>query len=142
MQYWGELQNKYGFNDGEFYPSGIATYRDVYIRVVNILAEKNGSQFRVLPYDRQGAHNTYLCLFYPTKWFEQYYLNRITRDEIWPNTDIADAQSSVDYWDVDEAMDQSIEQAKELGLDSFVEAVVTVSPEFEEFLKCLRAGSH
>lgn len=47
----------------------IDIFRAVYIRTVNQLAEKLGSNVRMVTYDRVGFHNFYLILrHHPTTW--------------------------------------------------------------------------
>jgi hypothetical protein len=63
MNYWDDMQSKFGFGDGEAVPEGAECYREVYISVVNALAEKLGSGVRAVPWDRPGCHNWCLILF-------------------------------------------------------------------------------
>jgi len=56
MRYWGAMQSKWGFSDGDAVPDSIEAYRDVYLRVVNRLAEQLGSAVRATAYDRPGPH--------------------------------------------------------------------------------------
>lgn len=63
MKYLEDLRNKLGFSDGEKMPSGISKYREAYIRTINHFAEKRGSGFRMIAFNRSGLHNN--CLMFP-----------------------------------------------------------------------------
>lgn len=63
MRYWEDMRSKYGFNYGQEIPPDAEKCREVYVKVVNALAEKLGSKIRVEEYNRPGFHNYCLILF-------------------------------------------------------------------------------
>ena len=128
MQFWDEMQDKYGFSDGATLPDGAKTYRTVYIRAVNRLAEQLESAVRAVAYDRPGVHNPCLVLF--------YRLTDLTAYGIKDFTEPADFVAEI--VPLDEAMDEAIEQAHLLDLDQFVVVSVSVTQRFESFLADLR----
>lgn len=128
MQYWGEMESKWGFSDGEAYPAGVVLYRDLYVKTVNRLAEKNGSEVRVVPFDRGGLHNTIMRINVSKSWYEEEYLPKQTGQ-------FFDAVEKVPVQvEIDDAMGKSIEEAMEMGVDDFVVVNPTVDQEFENFL--------
>jgi hypothetical protein len=62
MRYWEEMRDKYGFNDGGSIPRDAEATRDVYVRVLNVMAEAYRSKFRAEKFDRPGVHNYCLIL--------------------------------------------------------------------------------
>jgi len=128
MRYWDDMRTKYGFNDGGAVPDGAEVYRAVYIRAVNQLAEQLGSGVRAAAYDRAGVHNWCLILFYAVN-----DLSGRTPDELAEPLDL----SSPEVLEPDEAMDEAIQQASLLDLDSFVQVSVDLSDDFERFVAAL-----
>lgn len=114
MRYWDDMLSKSGFSDGEAVPDGIATYRTVYLRVVNRLAEQWGSAVRAIAYDRPGMHNWCLIVF---------------RDA--HNLDGEEVAADL-------ALDSAIDQAHTLDVDDYLRVRVTVDPSFDLFLYTLR----
>jgi hypothetical protein len=114
MQYWDEMQSKSGFSDGEAVPECIETYRTVYLRVVNRLAEQWGSDVRALAYDRPGMHNWCLIVF---------------RDARNPDGESVPA---------DLGLEAAIDQAHTLDVDDYLRVIVTIDPSFDLFLAELR----
>jgi hypothetical protein len=128
MRYWDDMQSKYGFNDGGAVPDGAEVYRAAYIRAVNKLAEQLGSSVRAAGYDRAGVHNWCLILFY-----DVHDLTGLSPDELTTSLDL----SAAEVLEADEMMDEAIQQAYLLDLDSFVEVSVDLSDEFSEFVAAL-----
>jgi hypothetical protein len=128
MRYWDEMRTKYGFNDGGAVPDGAEVYRAVYIRAVNQLAEQLGSLVRATAYDRTGVHNWCLILFYDVN-----DLAGRVPDELAEPLDV----SGREVLDPDEAMDEAIQQAYLLDLDSFVQVSVDLSDDFADFVAAL-----
>ena len=114
MRYWDDMRSKSGFSDGEAIPECIETYRTVYLRVVNRLAEQRGSAARAIPHDRPGMHNWCLIVF------------RDARN--------LDGESVP----ADLALDSAIDQAHTLDVDDYLRVSVTVDPSFDLFLAELR----
>lgn len=125
MRYWEDMRSKYGFNDGGAVPDGAETYRAVYIRAINTLAAQLNSRVRAAAYDRSGAHNWCLILFYDLKDVQEYAPEELTEP-----LDIAAGE----VFEPDEAMDEAIRQAYGLDLDSFVWVSVSLADNFDHFL--------
>lgn len=134
MRYFNEMDDKYGFADGTTYPDGVELYRDVYIKVVNKLAEKHGSEFRIVPFDRGGVHNYCLWETVPKQWFEEVYLLSQLNNKIWSGVDFSDLPNSNDPEPSDDALDAAISEAMEMDLDTFIEVNPVISSDFQEFL--------
>ena len=115
MQYFEEMDTKYGFSDGGAVPPDAWAAREVYCKVLNILLEKNKSKCRIVPYDRGGCHNP--CLFVIVS--KEYY--DALKDKNDPNH-----QSGMEKSKTDEAWEMSVEQAMELNLDNYIETKVEV----------------
>ena len=117
MQYFDEMDNKYGFGDGGAVPPDAWAAREVYCTVLNALLEKNKSKCRIVPYDRGGCHNP--CLFL-----------RVSKDYFDALKDKNDPDHSstrdMKELETDEAWEMSVEQAMELNLDNYIETKVHV----------------
>lgn len=113
MHYFDDMQNKYGFQDGDAVPAQAEMTREVYVRAINALAERNGSQIRVVQVNRSGVHN----------WC---FIDFIRVGEEW--TDENDVRP-------DDEMIAAIDKAMTLGLDDYVNTVVTIDPSFEDLLR-------
>ena len=122
MLYWDEMRSKWGFNDGSSIPSDAEPRRDVYIKAVNVLAEKLNSNYRVAPYNRLGMHNWCLIVNVP-------------KDiDI---TDVAAVARSEDHEDIQ--LNEAIQQCFELNLDQFFTVTVTIDQEgMNAFLEQLK----
>lgn len=110
MLYFEEMDNKYGFNDGESIPFGIEKYRNVYCKVLNKLLAKNNSECRIVPFDRPGFHNWCLWL-------------RISKNDYEKSYDELDGRNEIPS---DEAWDKSVEEAYELGLDDYIKCIIEI----------------
>jgi hypothetical protein len=128
MRFWDDMQSKWGFSDGDAVPDGVEVYREIYIRAVNQLAEQLGSSVRVVAYDRFGVHNWCLVLMYTLADLWDHQVEDFTA-----HTDI-----NAEITQADEALEEAIRQAYELELDGFVEVIVTLTDDFEDFLTTLR----
>lgn len=136
MQYWDEMNDKYGFGDGGCYPAGIETYRDIYVKTVSRLAEYLESDYRVVPYNRCGVHNYCLWYFVSKNWFETVYLPMQEPEKQWSavtETEIQAAESEF-FENTDYMMAAAVELARELDIDQYVNIQVDLSPSFGEFL--------
>jgi hypothetical protein len=135
MKFWESMNDKYGFEDGSAYPDGVETYRDVYCKSVNKLAEQKGSDFRVVPFDRAGTHNYCLWMTVPKDWFEKVYLPKQEADKQWIGCDWGDIpDNDKPEPQPDEALNEAIAAAMDMDLDGFVEVEVKVSKDFAGFL--------
>jgi hypothetical protein len=129
MNYWDEMQGKFGFSDGSAIPSDAYEHRSVYIQVINKLAEKYGSKLRAIAYNRPGFHNSCMVLFYTLEDIQAAEITNFTEGEQTPDTD--------EITNLDEAMRTAIQEAYELDLDSYIQTVVQITPEFDELLSGL-----
>lgn len=141
MQYWEEMNTKFGFGDGECYPAGIEIYRDVYLKTISRLAEHFGSDYRVVPYDRCGVHNFCLWFYVSKAWFESVYLPKQEAGQPWKAVDEDDIHAAETEFcnGADYPMVEAIELAHELDIDQYIDVQTSLSPEFEGFLgDCLK----
>lgn len=120
MRYWDEMRNKYGFSDGDAIPDGVLAYRQMYIQVVNTLAQQLESKVRAVPYDRIGMHNRCLIVFigaeevasipneshFGAKWAENAQTRLMQDNFLDANTDTA--------------MKQAIDFAHDLDLHEYI----------------------
>ena len=134
MRFWDEMLTKYGFGDGDSIPDGIGLYRDVYLKVVNKLAELKGSGHRYVPYDRNGVHNFYLICLVPAEWFDTVYLPQQTDSHVWQSADDSLGKVEIPDNEQDAQMREAISDAVDLQLDQYLDVTVMVLPEFEDFL--------
>ena len=63
MKYFDDMNDKYGFNDGEAVPNEADRHRAVYIQAINRMAELLRSKSQAEAYDRMGVHNWCLITF-------------------------------------------------------------------------------
>lgn len=135
MQYWEEMNDKYGFGDGSAYPAGIELYRDVYLKTVNKLAENRNSELRIVPFDRGGVHNYCLWMVVPKEWFEKEYLPKQKKNKQWEGVDFYDLPDpNAPEPQPDEELEAAIEDAMGMDLDNFVEVNPVLSKDFAKFL--------
>lgn len=128
MQYWEEMDSKYGFGDGEAYPAGVVLYRDIYIKTVNKLAEKHGSAVRVVPFDRGGCHNSVMKFEVSKDWYEKEYLPKQKGEYL------ESAEALPERSEIDDSFRAAVEEAMELDVDGFVVVNPLVDKEFASFL--------
>ena len=143
MKYWKEMLYASGFNDGDCYPDGVDVYRDVYIKAVNVLAEKNKSDWRYVPYDSQGGHNNCrVCSIHREKYNEEYLPYR-PKEDLWPGLSQIELLAFTELIDddADDGMSCALNEAYELNLDDYVDVAVTISPDFSQFLTELKEES-
>ena len=112
MKFFDDMVCKIGFGDGTAYPGGVRIYRDLYVRAINELATRKKSQYRVTAHDRDGSHNFCMIVRFSLK------------------NPKAFVQKG------DQRLEDAIDEARELGVDSFVRVNVKVSTKkFENFLE-------
>jgi hypothetical protein len=128
MRFWNEMQDKYGFADGEAMPEGMDVFRAVYIRAVNALAAQLGSIVRAVTYDRPGIHNSCLILFYRVSDLKAHNISLFTQP----------IEMGIGSAEPDELMEEAILQADLMNLDDFVEVQVSITDKFTDFLLNLR----
>lgn len=135
MQYWDDMRDKFGFNDGEAIPAGAELYRDVYLRAVNLLLEQEKSQVRAVRYDRPGVHNGCMILLVTATWYNKVYVREVKKDPkgLLPDITIPD-EACTTATDGD-TYHEVIETLHEYGLDHFLNVNISVSREFPRWLK-------
>ena len=112
MRFFDDMERKIGFGDGSAYPDGVRIYRDLYVRVINKLAARKGSRYRVAACDRGGSHNFCMIARFP----------------------LNSPKKFVEKGDT--LLEEAIDDARMLDVDSFVRVKVKVSRrKFEKFLK-------
>lgn len=116
MNYWDEMDDKYGFNDGCAVPVGAEKYRRVYVQAVNAIAEALGSSLRCYAYDRPGVHNWCLILFDTAEHVAELGQAALYGSGYYPDVDL----------EKDGPMKRAIEEAMGAGLDSLVTCRVSV----------------
>jgi hypothetical protein len=138
MQYYEDMTSKYGFNDGNYAPAGIDKYRDVYVRAINAVAESLGSKHRVVPFDREGCHNSYLIVPVYAEWFNEFYMSKqkdgfllIPADEF--ETDKTEVKK-IYVEEEDMLLTDAINIAQEMQLDDWIECTVSKKAGFGEWL--------
>ena len=123
MKYWEEYQSKYGFGDGDATPPDAYALRTVYVREINKLAAERGSVVRLLAWDRNGCHNTWLIIRVQAALCRDVPAKRLCVGQIeggWQ-------PKNLDTWvepDADEIMLQCIADAHDMELDSYVTTTV------------------
>jgi hypothetical protein len=125
MRYYEEMCSKYGFSYGDSIPAGIEHYRRVYVAAINRVAAKLGSNFRVIPYDRQGMHNWCLVVVIPKE------MESGDPEDL---GFIAQVENMPEY-DGDDLLIEAVQVCHGMDLDSFVQTTVTV--DMEGVMKCL-----
>lgn len=111
MKYWDEMRSKYGFDDGAAEPSEARLLRKVYVTAVNNIAERRGSQVRVVCYDRPGMHNS--CMIVNVPLAAYLALTESQRAGALP------AGCDLDCLP-DEALSEAIQEAEGLSLSQYV----------------------
>lgn len=136
MQYWDEMNTKYGFAEGLCCPAGLEIYRNVYVKTVSKLAEHFGSDYRVVPYDGCGSRNTCFWIYVPKAWFESVYLPKQEAGQEWTAVRENDIRAAGQIFldEADYPMVEAIGLARELGIDQYIEVQTSLSPGFEAFL--------
>lgn len=111
MKYWNEMDTKYGFNDGYAIPPDAEACREVYVKVLNGLLRKNESKCRIIPVNVPTRYNTLIWMRVGIPAYNRH-LSGITEitDEV----------------PADEAWNNSVEEAMEIDLDSYVRCEPTV----------------
>ena len=120
MQYYDEMCNKWGFNDGAAEPAGADLYRQLYVAVLNVILERRGSQVRVVAFNRGGMHNGCMILDVTPA-----FLEAIPEHERQFGVPfVLEEYLATAY---DDAYYDSLTEAHEMGLDQYVQvkAVLT-----------------
>ena len=119
MIYFDEMVEKYGFDDGEMVVDAFFDYREVYLRVVNALAARNGSTCRMVAWNRPGMHNCCMIVTVSVTCFDALSAESVLSPEsrYWDLSEWPESEAVVEN---DDAMNQAIEAAREMSLDDLV----------------------
>lgn len=104
MKYWDDMQDKWGFGDGDQTPPDAQACRTVYLQAVNHLLELEGSAFRYVLYDRPGMHNSCLVV-------------RVMKENVGASLDGGEWFESTER---DDALLAALQRAGDLDLDSYI----------------------
>lgn len=129
MRYYYEMTEKYGFNDGQDEVDNSVTRRSIYVTTINHLAEKLGSQLRVVAWDRPGMHNSCMIVRVTLEEFNELGGNPSVSN---PNVN---GVSFTDY--SDNAFSDAIEIAEGLDLDAYVTQKGDIRKDAQKKLKAL-----
>ena len=92
MKYWDEMGDKFGFSDGEALPPDVWKHREVYVKIINALAESRGSGIRVVCFDRGGVHNPCMVLLVEKKYVNDPDILAGTKSTDWEGMGIPEGQ--------------------------------------------------
>lgn len=123
MKYWEDFNSKYGFSDGDATPPDAVAQREVYVTILNALAEKLNSAVRVAKYDRPGMHNYCLILTIPK---EDLTENGEASERFFKSGAVEPA--------FDEPMQEAYELAQYRGLDDMVKIKVQIDKKELKFV--------
>jgi len=151
MEYWAEMTSDdlaAEYNIRARHPLGIEVFRDVYSKMISLLAQQTSSAYRVVPYNDHTR--TYWCRIAPVPavWFDAHFPRRylgteyftqrglvtITTDlwgaaPLWPALSQEEAVRVMVPWSsIDEALVQAIRRADRLELDECPVVLAVVHP--------------
>jgi hypothetical protein len=132
MQYFDDMDSKYGFDDGAITPAGVEVYRAVYVEALNTLLDAHQSCVRVVAWDRPGMHNWCMIVQVSAAY---YYGTLLAADDGNRPCPQPDVQPTPDEYDP--AYYAALDTAMELGLDDYIE--VTVRKDLEGLHDALAA---
>ena len=136
MRYFDEMfNNKVGFNDGDSIPPDAEQTREVYIQAINAYAERLGSEYRLVAYDRFGVHNFYLILLYAKRDLDAAHIDPAAYHI---HTEIP--ANPINLSEADEAMQEAVRTAYEMSLDAFILISIEIDEGLTGFLSDLREG--
>ena len=127
MRYFDDMNDKFGFGDGECVPHDASVCRQLYCRFLNVLLEKHGSECRIVTYDRPGLHNWCLWQRIPRSVFDGLSENIRNSEE--PINDAIEEPVADEGWAL------ALAEACELNLDELV--MVRVSTDEKEIVEML-----
>jgi len=133
MKYWEDMCSKYGFGDGDAVPVEAALVRELYVRTVNLVAERNGSSTRAVCYDRPGCHNSVMIIFVDAVMF-----GTLTADQVEGKADLPEAAFHTQE-PPDGAWNDAVAECADMCLDDYIDVEVKLNPSFREFLEELKA---
>ena len=113
MIYFEDMLEKHGFSDGEAVVDSFFDHREVYLRIINALAARNGSTCRMIAWNRPGVHNCCTIVTVSVACFEALSLEARYRD-------LSERPDSMEALESDDALNEAIETAREMSLDGLV----------------------
>lgn len=135
MKYWEDMQDKWGFNDGDAVPAEARAARIVYIQAVNAVAARRGSKFRCSAYNRSGMHNSLIIVKLTLEQFSKLTPAQVLGDE---DYDVPDRGEPID-----DQFQAAVAECEETHhLDQYVIVNPTVCESFAPFLEELRTMSN
>lgn len=139
MKYLESMLSKYGFNDGDELPLEARALRRVYVAVLNSAAQRKGSEFRALCYDRPGLHNSCMILFVREADFKSTIPEKMQIPALWGEWSFQGNIPSVPYVKTDGAFHKAFTLASDMDppLSELVEVVVNV--DYQELKKTVNA---
>ncbi len=134
MQYWEEMNDKYGFGDGGSVPRDAELCRNVYVRALNAVAEQKGSNVRAISFNRGGCHNPILIVMVTLAQFNAIPVEyRLSGDYDLDN--LPDEKEPSDA-----AWEATVAECMEIGLDDYVVYSPEIEPAFAQVVTDLKAG--
>jgi hypothetical protein len=136
MLYYHDMQDKYGFDDGNLTPVGARLYRRVYVEVMNKLLAQHSSNVRLIAVDGWGCHNCCMIMRVSKEVFDGLTEAQVVGEEEIP----LDLRGEEDE-EPDQSYDAALEQAMEMDLDNWVheETETKRDPGYDDFLNSLGA---
>jgi len=131
MNYYQDMMTKYGFHDGSAVPRDAEACRTVYIKALNILLEKFGSNIRMVAFD--GHKNPFLIVKITKEVFDN-----LTWDPTEPNDGVWDLMKSFGLDDEPEMDDEggdAVDAAMELMLDDIPEVTIKLPTNLDDVVK-------
>jgi hypothetical protein len=119
MRYWEDMQDKYGFDDGNKEPPGADQYRAAYLMAVNALLQLHGSHNLYAPYNPPSMHNSCLVVLVTAETWDQHG-QEINRGTWTPSREPVVA---------DEQHDLALEAAHDLQVDQHVRTTIELDHE-------------
>jgi hypothetical protein len=120
MRYWDDFSSKCGFGDGESTPSDAEVATRLYLQVINSKAERLGSSYRLIPYNRAGMHNV-LIIISATR---EFYNSLTDKERVFGTTRCPEGEEERGE---DDELRNAIDWALEQNLDRFIQTKVTVN---------------
>lgn len=136
MQFFSEMNTKYGFAEGLSYPPNVTECREVYVRALNAVAESNGSQVRAVAFNRGGTRNSVLILMVSLPFFNTLTPGQVNGEEDFDTKFLPFDEPT------DEAWERTVRQCHEMNLDDFVVTTTSIEPEFDKYLEEFKKGNY
>lgn len=133
MRYWEDLTSSKGFDEGTEIPPEAYLSRDVYCRVINILAAQRLSAYRCVPLDAD-KRNPCRVISVPAGWFNHEYRAWPSRDGLlyavkWGISAPADVNDKSLCGLGDDGLAGAIDEAGNLCLDNYTVVEAKIRPD-------------